>query len=262
MAEKARLRVFIGPRAECGPRLVVNLVVDHPGLRLPVRDLHGQQELHLPACFVEDVRHVVLVLRNAELAVPELAGRATDGSPLELVHHRPDGDAAVHHVLPLVAGVVPSAGDVELVVASRALQAGHRFVAGVGMAGRGLLGDVAGGPRPLLLASVRQCDLDAAALVIEKPKRVDLQLAIDVARDIEGVADVVADPQDVPAPGRCEAGEVHDMNVVAGGGVVSDRLRFAGRDGVAGRPFQLPFEGRLQLDFTVASFGKPGAYPV
>ena len=51
--EKARHRIFVRRQAERGPRLVVNLVMNHAGLGLAVGHLHLKQELQLPTRLVQ-----------------------------------------------------------------------------------------------------------------------------------------------------------------------------------------------------------------
>ena len=104
---------------QAGPVVVVHLVVRHAGQRLAGRHLHAQQELQLPAGLVEDVRHAVAALGQVQRRVAErgrLGGRG-DLGPLERAQQLVDRDAAVDHVLAVVARVVPAAADVERVVA-------------------------------------------------------------------------------------------------------------------------------------------------
>src|SRR5690606_18775587 len=116
--QEARLLVLVRGEAEPGPGRVVHLVVREPGERLPIWDLHAEQEFHLPARLVEQIRHAVLVLRDVQLAVAERGDGAERARSLVEVEQGPNGDAPVDDVLSVIAGVVPAAAHVEAVAAA------------------------------------------------------------------------------------------------------------------------------------------------
>src|SRR5690606_16229482 len=124
-------RVRGGLDAEPAPLVVVDLVVGHAGEGLPGGHLHLEQELHLPAGFVEQIRDAVAALGDAEGAVTEgILPRPDVHAALEEGLERPGADATVHHVLAVVPGVVPAAAHVEHVVAGPP-PAGHGAIAEV-----------------------------------------------------------------------------------------------------------------------------------
>ena len=137
--QRAHLRVGRGQERQAGPALVVDLVVHHAGVLTGRRD-HLLHPLELPARLVQHVGHVVAVLRQVERAVAERTrrGRGRGQGPLVGAEQLRHGDAAVDHVLAVVARVVPAARDVERVVAGPAVvvvarpDAGHLGVALVG----------------------------------------------------------------------------------------------------------------------------------
>src|SRR5690606_36717032 len=134
----------------------------------------------------------------------------------QLVHR----DAAVDHVLAVVARVVPAARHVQGVVAG-ARRARHVDVALVGghahVSGRAA---VAGGD------GVE--DLDAAALRVVERQRVDAQLLVGALVDVEGVAGLTVGGERVAASGGGVGAEVDGVHVQAGGGVRAERLGLAG----------------------------------
>src|SRR5690606_21711518 len=131
---------------------------------------------------------------------------------LERAQQVPGGDAAVDHVLAVVARVVPAAPHVQPVVADTGL-AGH-----VGVALVGRYAHVAGRPG-VLLADQIAVDLDAAALDVEELHRVRAQLVVDVAADRERVAGLPVGAHRVAGARRGDVAEVQRVHVLAGGRV-------------------------------------------
>ena len=102
----------------------------------------------------------------------------------QLVH----GDAAVHHVLAVVAGVVPAAVHVERLVAGPALVVVLRRLAADGeVAAVGRVAQVAGGAR-IILPRVAFLQLDAAAGQREIVQRVGGEGGVEAVADRERVA--------------------------------------------------------------------------
>ncbi len=167
------LDVVVGGRGRnVRPLLAVDLLMNHPGHRLPRRHLQPQEEIEPPARLVEQVGAPVLRLGDLHLPVAERRRRRAEARErLVLVLQHPDGEAAVDDVLAVIAGVVPAAAGVERVVAVALRRAGDALVAEV--AGRALEGG---------RARVRHLDRDAAALQVEERQRVVLQPPVDVRR--------------------------------------------------------------------------------
>ncbi len=212
----------------------------HPRELLALGDLHGQQELHLPAGLVQDVGHTVVPLGDGQGGVGDPGGVPGGRGVRALVdaHQLVDGDAAVHHVLAVVARVVPAAGHVERVVARGGGVAGDVRVALVG-----LDADVTG------LASVAGGefveDLDAAALGVVEVQGVRGQGGVGVGGDAEGVAGLAVGGQGVALARPGEAAEVDGVHVLPGGLVQAVRHGVAlGHDRALGVG-QLPGQGLL-----------------
>ncbi len=205
------------------------------------RNLHGQQEVHFPAGFVQQVGDAVGVFGDLAVTVGEGGqgrGLAQDDGALIGVLQRPHRDAAVDHILSLVAGVVPASAGIERIAA-----AGPNLATLVGLveAGRLVLhvarrsGQVRSLNEPLL-------DRDAAAILIEKSQSVGLQRSIQSTADRERAALDHADAQAIAVALCPEAAEIDLMDVLARGRVRAENPGLAaGHDralGVAQRPGQ------------------------
>src|SRR6185437_3051845 len=177
----------------------------------------------------------VLRLRDLHLAVAEAGGAAAEARErLVLVLQHPDGEAAVDHVLAVIARVVPAAAGVEGVAAGRLGGTADALVARV--PGRPLVGAGAG---------VGHLDRDAAALQVEEGERVVLEPAIDGRADGERHALVGADAQLEPLPRRRHRGEVDLLDPLARRAIRAERPRLAARAHLARGVDQLPGERRL-----------------
>src|SRR5690606_4172120 len=232
----ARLRVSGGQQRQPGPLFVVDLVVRHAGERFAFGHLHLEEELHLPACFVEHVGHAVAGFGQAQGGVGQLVGLGGVGELGALVdaHDLVHRDTAVDHVFAVVARVVPAAGDVKggVAGAGRARHVGIALVGGhADVAGRA---SVAGGD------GVE--DLDAAALRVVERQRVDAQFLVDAFVDVEGVAGFTVDGERVVASLRGVGAEVDGVDVEPGAGVRAVRLGLAAGDHVTVGVGKLPGE--------------------
>ena len=204
-------RILVRRQPQRRPDLVVDLVMHHAGEFLARRNLHAHLEFQLPADLIQDIRHIVSLFGNVQLAVAEIARRGAQVfGALPPVEQRPDRDPRVHHIFAVIAGVVPAAADVERVGAAAARQAWDLLVA---LVRRDV--DVARGTGPLRLARERHLDLDTAAILIEIRERLVLELAVEVVADVEGVADVRAHLQRVARAFLREGREVGDGNLLA-----------------------------------------------
>src|SRR5262249_45964111 len=151
-------------------------------------------------------------------------GGRGDLASLELAHELVDRDSAVDDVLAVVAGVVPTAGHVERVVAAgsatgRVLgRAAHRVVALVRRDS-----DVAGRPRVPGPAAVQ--DRDAVALRVVELERVLAHRGVFGCIDVKRMARLTIRAQREAGTAAAVATEVDGVHVLPGSGVDAPRGR-------------------------------------
>ena len=199
-----------------------------------MRSIH----VELPAHLVEHVRHAVAPLGDAQRAVGQRVRRPRAQCALVQAEQLRDGDAAVDHVLALVARVVPAARHVERVVAGPAVvqvdaggrrrvarrEARDRAVAAVG-------GDVdVTGGAPVAGAEQRLVDRDAAALAVEHDEGVDAQVVVEALSHSERVGRRSVGLQHESVARRPHLVERDDVDVQPRRRVVAARLRLPLRD--------------------------------
>jgi len=205
-----------------GQRLTLRLGADRNLGLHPVGNLHLQQELDLVTGLVQQVVDPVARFRNIGLAV----GEGVRG--LILAHHRPligvqqhpHGNAAVDDIFPMVAGIIPAAGDVERIVATGPGDAGP---VRAGETGRDLV-RMSGLTRQVRACDVFRQDRDAGAVLIEIGEGVVFQAGMRMLQDRERAAFVRSDDQPVALAIGLKRLEVDGMHALSGRCVLAEDL--------------------------------------
>ena len=184
------------------------------GLLLPhaaVGILHGEHPIEIPFDLVEHVGQTVAGLREGQ--IHGLQARA-----VKLVgpEKGAGGDAGIHHVPAVIAGIVPAAG--------RGLRSG--FARG------GVVGAFQVAGRVFIAGKFRaQIHGDAAALTVIRAHGQPPRLGINIRRDVEIPAASHARNVDVVLPGFDPLAEIRHLHAVAGIEVVArGGERSVGRD--------------------------------
>jgi hypothetical protein len=212
--EKPGLVVVGGRGRQTGPVLVGDLGMNQPARvdRLEPRDrlardagvgcdrqlravgdLHRKQEGDFDARFVEQIVLAIAAFGQREAAVGERGCVTERCEPFVQVEQSPGRDAAVDDVFALIAGVVPAAGRVELVAATRPFDA---LLVDAGEAG-GDVRRVAGGAGEVLALDEGGQDRHAAALLVEERHRRLRERRERAVRDREGMARRRADVETI-----------------------------------------------------------------
>src|SRR5690606_12325524 len=156
----------------------------HGNLRRRLRRcLHAQEEFELDPDLVEQVIGAVVRLGYRRACIGESVRLAQCLLALVDIEQRPYGYAGVDDVFAVVAGVVPAAGEIEGVVATRPLVA----VPVDARAAGGCLLRVTRRTGPLRSGEYR-IDGDVTAVVIEVRESVELQVTIRGVCNVERVA--------------------------------------------------------------------------
>ena len=199
-----------------------------------VGNLHPEQKLHLETRFVKQIADTVSGFGDLQAAIPECGGPSLIG-----IEQGPQGDTAIDHVFAVIAGVVPAAGDVERIAASRPFDPAL-------VASREASGDFLRMPRRPRPCCTDQPRLDrhARALVIEKCDRVSGERRIHAFPDREGIARRTFDDQAIAFARRAEIAEVDPLDCPARCRILPERLRLALPDGATGGVVQRPGQRR------------------
>ncbi len=190
--------------------------MNHTGVGLPLWDLHLEEKLQLPAGLVEDVRYLVLALREEAFDVTpcgKVAGKVLVA--LIPVEQRPDADPTIDDVLSVIARVVPTAGDVERVIAPRVFGTGS-YVLRV--------------PRRARQVQARRVGLvyrRTTSIQVEVLQSVVLQFVVNAGIDVERVTLLAGNLEHVTLTRSCERAEVHEVQRVTGRSVRRKDLCFA-----------------------------------
>ena len=195
------LRILRRCHCQSCPLGVMHLVVRHACIVSALND-HLHEPFHFIPGFIQQIRIAVGVLRNGHGSVCVYRNIPLLEGMLILVLHQPQGNAAVHHIFSVVAGIIPAAGNVlgaaAAAVAPGLLDGGSIRV----MTCRpGKTGAVPGN-------DVLALDLDAAAVLIEIVQRIVQHI---------GVQSPVADLE-LPALGAGGSFQI----IRSGGGVFAE----------------------------------------
>ncbi len=220
--------------------LAIHVAADNRRLRALWR-LHAQHIVEIVAGLIQEIVQPVTGFRNICCAVLKSRCAALIG-----VEQRPDADAAIDDIFALVAGIIPSAADIQLVVAARplslvevlAVEAGQHFLFVCRRTG------------PLLAVGIFSLNRDARAIVIEIVQRVVFQVPEDVFCHIEWVA--LADPfdrQNQIRGRRLEGVRHHEVDIRAGAFIkaIGNGPTLHDHDPVGGS--DLPLQGLRQVAF-------------
>ena len=212
-------RIPVRRQRQRRPVVAVHPVEGQPGVLLAGRHLHPQQPLDLPPRLL-----------------PQRGGQRAGRRPLGRGQQQGGGQAAVDHVLAVVAGVVPAAGDVQRPVQPpagvepgrvRPGPAAHGGIAAVGRHAR-----VPG--RPAVPGRGRLADRHAGPLQVEEPQRVRGQPGVEVGGDPERVAGGAVRGQPEPLVRAGQGGEVGGVHGQPGARVgARPRLGQSGVDDLA-----------------------------
>ena len=201
----------------------------YPGL-LAFGYLHGEEELHHPAGFVQQIVVAVVLFRDFSLAVGKgaLVTLFRQLLPFIKVHQGPYRDPPVDHVLALIAGVVPAAGHIQREVTARPLVA-----LGVQLVEAGyVLGLVSCRASKVGALDIFGLDVDAATLLIEEGEGIEFHGVIDVIADAEWMTLLAGDLQYQAGARGGDLTEVGNLYVLAGCGIQAKGRGLAFRDGL------------------------------
>ncbi|MNQ47474.1 hypothetical protein D3C85_613190 [compost metagenome] len=241
----------MGRQRHPGPGFIGDLVKDHAGgidlgqcqvvellgliaYRYPdllaFRHLHGEEELHHPAGLVQQIVVAVVLFRDLGLAVGKGALVTLFRQLLSLieVHQGPYRDAAVDHVLALIASVVPAAGHIQREVTTWPLVALGILLVKAGH----LLGAVSCRAGEIGALDILGLDVDAAALLIEEGEGVEFHGVINVITDAERMALLACDLQHQAGGRGGDLTEVGDLHIFPGGGIQAKGRGLAFGDGL------------------------------